>query len=277
MSASSVGDQQTTSRARGARPWRARLPRLAHAAATWTPPLVALLVAVILWQLVVVLELGQLSLPGPWDVVYAAYDFGTSWEFWSAALESGRVFVQGLVPGVVVGVVVGMVIGQFDVLDRGVGPLLLAVYTTPFIAVIPLLLILFGFGIVGKTMIVFFLVWITVVLQTLAGVRNVDDKYLEVASAFRTPRLRQLLEVTFPAALPFIIAGVRLGIGRALVGVVVAEFETAVTGLGGVILFRAQQLQLAEALIPALFLGGVGIVLTAGLRRWEARIQAWKG
>jgi len=242
----------------------------------WAPPLVALLVGLALWQLVIVLELGQLPLPSPWDVAYAAYDFGTSGEFWSAALESGRVLVQGFVPGVVLAVAVGMVVGQFDLLDRGVGPLLFAVYTTPFIALIPLLLILFGFGVTGKTMIVFFLVWITVVLQTVAGVRNVDDKHVEVARAFRSPRFREILEVTFPAALPFIVAGIRLGIGRALVGVVVAEFETAVTGLGGVILLKAQQLELAEAFIPALFLGGVGVVLTSGLRRWEGRLQAWK-
>ena len=125
-------------------------------------------------------------------------------------------------------------------------------------------------------MIVFFLVFITVVLQTIAGVRNVDPTYFEVSNAFRAPPWRRLFEVTFPAALPFIVAGIRLGIGRALVGVVVAEFETQVTGLGGVIIAKAQRLELADAMIPAIFLAAVGIALAAALRRWEQRIQVWK-
>jgi len=123
---------------------------------------------------------------------------------------------------------------------------------------------------------VFFLVWITVVLQTIAGIRNVDPTYLEVASAFRTPHWRRWFAITFPAALPFVIAGIRLAIGRALVGVVVAEFETAVTGLGGLILLRAQQLDLAAAAVPALFLAAVGISITAALRAWEQRLKVWK-
>ena len=230
----------------------------------------------LIFQAFVSLDLGKLKMPGPLDVLHSIVTFGVSGEFWSAALESGRVFLQGLIPGTILGVFIGLVVGGFRLLDRSLGPLLFGVYTTPFIAIIPLLLILFGFGVKGKTMIVFFLVFITVVLQTIAGVRNVDPTYFEVSNAFRAPRWRRLFEVTFPAALPFIVAGIRLGIGRALVGVVVAEFETQVTGLGGVIIAKAQRLELADAMIPAIFLAAVGIALAAALRRWEQRIQVWK-
>jgi len=246
------------------------------AATRWAPPVVSLLVAMLIFQAFVSLDLGKLKMPGPLDVLHSIVTFGVSGEFWSAALESGRVFLQGLIPGMILGVFIGLVVGGFRLLDRSLGPLLFGVYTTPFIAIIPLLLILFGFGVKGKTMIVFFLVFITVVLQTIAGVRNVDPTYFEVSNAFRAPPWRRLFEVTFPAALPFIVAGIRLGIGRALVGVVVAEFETQVTGLGGVIIAKAQRLELADAMIPAIFLAAVGIALAAALRRWEQRIQVWK-
>lgn len=242
----------------------------------WGPPGIAFLVGIAAWQLFVGLELGRIAMPGPLDVLYSMLTFGTSAEFWVAAAESARVLVQGLVPGVFLGVLTGVVVGNVRALDRSLGPLFYGIYTTPFIALIPLLLVLFGFGVLGKTSIVFFLVWITVVLQTIAGIRNVDRTHLEVAAAFRTPLLRRWFQVALPAALPFVVVGIRLAIGRALVGVVVAEFETAVTGLGGVILLKAQRLELADAMIPAVFLAIVGIVMTAALRKWEQRLQAWK-
>lgn len=244
--------------------------------AKWVPPGVALLCVLTSWQLFVTLDLGQVPMPGAMDVARAVVTFGFSGEFWSAAGESARVFAQGFFPAVVVGVLMGVIVGNVRALDSSLGPLFFAAYTTPFIALIPLLLVLFGFGIVGKTSIVFFLVWITVVLQTIAGIRNVDPNYLEVATAFRTPHWRRWFGITLPAALPFVVAGLRLAIGRALVGVVVAEFETAVTGLGGVILLRAQRLELAEATVPALFLAVVGISITAALRAWEQRLRVWK-
>lgn len=243
---------------------------------SWAPPAVAFVIGLALWQGFVELDLGQMRMPGPLGVARALVTFGTSGEFWSAAASSARVFVQGLVPATIVGVLLGLVIGNVRWLNAAIGPLFFAVYTTPFIALIPLLLVLFGFGIIGKTMIVFFLVLITVVLQTIAGVNNVDEVYWEVSDSFRAPRWRRWFEVALPAALPFIIAGVRLGIGRALVGVVVAEFETAITGLGGIIIFRAQRLELAEASVPAIFLAVVGILLTAVLRKWEQRLTVWK-
>lgn len=242
----------------------------------WGPPAVAFAAGLALWQLFVSLDLGRMQMPGVGELASAIVTFGTSGEFWSAAADSARVFVQGLVPATVVGVLLGLVIGNVRWLNNALGPLFFAIYTTPFIALIPLLLVLFGFGIIGKTMIVFFLVLITVVLQTIAGVRNIDTVYWEVSDSFRAPLLRRWFEVALPAALPFVIAGVRLGIGRALVGVVVAEFETAITGLGGIIIFRAQRLELAEASVPAIFLAIVGILFTAVLRRWEQRLTLWK-
>lgn len=244
--------------------------------ADWIPATMAFVIGLAAWQLFVSLDLGRVELPGPFDLVRELAAFGTSSEFWIAALGSGRVFIQGIVPAVVVGVGVGLLIGSVGWLDRAFGPLLFAVYSTPFIALVPLFLVAFGFGVFSKSMIVFFLVFMTVVLQTIAGVRNVDRGIIEVAASFRAPRRRRIGELLLPGALPFIVAGVRLGIGRGLVGVVVAEFETAITGLGGLILRYSQNLQLAKATIPAIFLASIGVILTSYLRRFETRLEAWK-
>lgn len=242
----------------------------------FVPALVALVIGLACWQVFVMLDLGKVLLPGPIEIGQAIVEFGTTADFWEAAVTSGRVFLQGAVAGIVVGVAAGIVIGGSSLLDRALGPLIFAVYSTPFIALVPLFLVAFGFGVFSKSMIVFFLVFMTVVLQTIAGVRSVDPTYLEVADSFQAPTWRRWSEILLPGALPFIVAGIRLGIGRGLVGVVVAEFETAITGLGGVILQRSQNLQLAEGAVPAVFLAAVGIVLTTILRRLEDRMNVWK-
>ena len=250
-------------------PWRTRATAL-------TPPAVAFVIGLGLWQLFVALDLGRVELPGPLAIAGAIVEFGRTREFFDAALSSGQVFLQGTIAGALAGVAVGVAIGANRMLDRALGPLLFAVYSTPFIALVPLFLVAFGYGVLSKSMIVFFLVFMTVVLQTIAGVRNIDPRFLEVADSFSAPVWRRWTEILLPGALPFIVAGIRLGIGRGLVGVIVAEFETAITGLGGVILQRSQNLQLAEGAVPAVFLAAVGIALTVGLRRLEARLNVWK-
>ena len=117
---------------------------------------------------------------------------------------------------------------------------------------IPIFILLFGLGIIGKGTIVFTLVVTTVLLQTVAGVKTVDARFIEAARSLGTSRRRMLVDVQLPAALAFIIAGIRLAIGRALVGVVVAEFDTALSGLGALIFGYAGRLQLSNALVPAL-------------------------
>lgn len=242
----------------------------------YVPPSITFLVIVGLWQLYAVLGLGKIPMPGPSEMLSAIVDFGLSGEFWTGAIESARVFLVGFVLGVVLGVFVGAVIGGVRFLSRSLGPLVFIGFTTPFIALIPLFLVLFGFGVGGKTAIVFFLVFITVILQTIEGIRNIDPTYLEVARAFRTPAVRKWMSVTIPAAMPYIMVGIRLGIGRGLVGTIVAEFSTAVTGLGGLILLKAQRYELADALVAPLFLAVVGISLTALVRRVENRMAEWK-
>jgi ABC-type nitrate/sulfonate/bicarbonate transport system permease component len=240
------------------------------------PPLVGWLLVLAAWQGVVSFDLGILPLPSPGDVAEAATAMVVTSEFWTAAGQTLRVMVQGFIPGTALGILAGLAIGNIGWLQRGLGPLVFAIYTTPFIVFVPLLLVLFGFGVTGKTMIVFCLVIVTMTLQTIAGVERVDEVYWEVARSFGASQWARWFEVALPAAMPYVVIGVRLALARALVGVVVAEFQSSVTGLGGVILNRSQQLQLSEAAVPALFLCLIGIVINALLRRVEDRLRLWK-
>jgi NitT/TauT family transport system permease protein len=229
-----------------------------------------------IWQLYVATSDSILELPTPVSTVRAAIEMTADGDLLPAIASSYSVLAAGAVPGIVVGVLMGLVIGSVRQLDVAFGPYIFAFFATPFPAVIPLFLLIFGLGFVGKVAIVFTLVWIAVLLQTIAGVKAVDERYLEVARSLGTGWLRATFEIRLPAALSFIVAGIRIAVGRALVGVVIAEFDTALTGLGAQIFRHSQRLRLSEALVPAVILALTGIVATMLLRRVERRLEVWK-
>lgn len=240
--------------------------------------LIAAVFAVVIlaaWELYARTSTSVFEIPSPTSTVAAAREMWASGELWQAMKESGWVLVSGAVPALVIGILLGLVIGTVRALDIAFSPYIFAFYATPFVALIPLFLLLFGIGYQGKVAIVFALVVVATLLQTIAGVRDVDRRLLEVARSLRVPGWRTMFEIRLPAALPLIIAGIRYAIGRALIGVVVAEFDTAFAGLGAEIFRHSQRLQLSKAFVPAVVLGIAGMVLNAALRRTELRLQRW--
>lgn len=248
---------------------RVDLPRLAFIGAIFV-------VILLTWQGYVSLVYDQaIPLPTPVSTIQAFIEMSESGELQEASLESAQVLLLGSIPGIVLGIAFGLIIGGIRPLDTSLAPYIYAFYATPFPALIPIFVLLFGLGNVGKSMIVFTLVVVTVLLQTVAGVRNVDVRFLEVARSFGSPPARTLLEVHLPASMVFIVVGIRLAIGRALVGVVVAEFDTALSGLGALI-FRYSERSLSHAFVPALVFSVTGILVYVALRKAEQRLERWR-
>ena len=109
-----------------------------------------------------------------------------------------------------------------------------ALYATPLVAVIPLVTLWFGLGNTAKTFIVTILAVFPILINTIAGVRNVPKQLIDVGSAFAANERQIFTKIILPSALPYMMTGLRLGVGRAIIGMVVAEFFTAITGLGRV-------------------------------------------
>ena len=231
-----------------------------------------------LWHLYVafIYDSPFIKLPTIPNTIQAFIDLIRSGELQVAAGESFWVLLIGSVPAIIAGTVFGLLIGSSWRADTALSPYIFAFFSTPFPALIPVFILIFGLGVSGKAAIVFTLVVVTMLLQTIAGVKNVDIRYLEAARAFGSPAWRTLIEVQFPAALPFIVAGIRLAIGRALVGVVIAEFDTALSGLGALIFKWAGRIQLPKAFVAALIFSITGILLAAVLRSIERRLERWK-
>lgn len=230
-----------------------------------------------LWQgYVTYIYESPIVLPTPASTWNAFLELIENGQLQEAVRESLTVLLVGGIPGVVIGILGGLVIGAWRSLDTAFTPYVFAFFATPFPALIPIFVLVFGLGVIGKGMIVFTLVVTTVLLQTAAGVKNVDARFLEAARSFGSSAPRTLFEVQLPAALAFIIAGIRLAVGRALVGVVIAEFDTALSGLGALIFRYAGRLRLSEAFVPAVILALTGIIASIVLRRLEVRFERWR-
>jgi len=144
------------------------------------------------------------------------------------------------------------------------------------VALIPLLVLWLGFGDSAKVAVIFLFTLFPVLLNTYQGVKSVDPKLLEVARSYRSSERALWLDVILPSSLPFMVAGVRLAIGRGLVGMVVADLYTAVSGVGYLIVRYAQNLQIDRLFVPVVVLALMGVTLVQGLRWLEARVAPWQ-
>jgi ABC-type nitrate/sulfonate/bicarbonate transport system permease component len=212
----------------------------------------------------------------PSAIVAAAGQVIGSGELWKYLQVSLKVFLIGTVLGSLVGIVGGIAMARTRILDLALEPLVIALYSTPMVALIPLLVLWLGFGDSAKAAVIFLFTVFPVLLNTYQGVKSVDPKLLEVARAYRSSERALWLDVILPSSLPFMVAGVRLAIGRGLVGMVVADLYTAVSGIGYLIVRYAQNIQIDRLFVPIVVLSLMGVTLVQGLRWLEARVAPWQ-
>jgi NitT/TauT family transport system permease protein len=212
----------------------------------------------------------------PLAIAQAFVSLVASGELQSYMSGSLLVLTYASVLSIVVGVLLGVVMGRFAVVEWATDIYISALYSTPMVAVVPLIVLWFGFKIPAKVVIVFSFMVFPVLLNTYEGVKNVDRNLQEVARSFCSSEAQLWRHLIIPSAIPFIVAGVRLAIGRGLVGMIVAEFYTSVTGLGYMIVRYANALETDKLFVPivVVMILGVGLMWLA---KWvEGRIAPWR-
>jgi NitT/TauT family transport system permease protein len=177
---------------------------------------------------------------------------------------------------VILGVGFGLVMGRSRVAEAALDPHTNALYATPQVALTPLLMMWFGLGFTVKAVIIFLFAFFPILINTASGVRNVSASTIEVGRAYMASERQILLKVIFPAALPFIMAGVRLAVGRAIVGMVVAELFTAITGLGAMLTLYGNLFETAKMFVVIIVLGLLGVTLIRATQALETRMARWK-
>jgi len=231
----------------------------------------------ILWEVSVRLGFLKSSLiSSPTGVITAALtDFGNG----TIQPHIGTSFLEWLVgfaAALVIAIPLGFALGSFRRLEFLFDPLLAALYATPTVALVPLIILLFGVGIQSKFAVVFLEAWVTLTVSTINGVQAADKRWLDIAQSFRASKRLTFRSVTVPSSIPFIITGIRIAAGRALVGVVVAEFIASNIGLGFYISVNGSFLNASRVMLGILLIGGFGIFVGEMIRRIERRFEAWR-
>ncbi len=199
-----------------------------------------------------------------------------SGELQSYMKESLLVLTYASILSLIVGVLLGVIMGRFSIVEWAADIYINALYSTPMVAVVPLIVLWFGFKVPAKVIIVFLFMVFPVLLNTYEGVKNVDRNLQEVARSFCSSEGQLWRHLIIPSAIPFIVAGVRLAIGRGLVGMIVAEFYTSVTGLGYMIVRYANALETDKLFGPIVVVMVLGVGLMS-LAKWvEGRIAPWR-
>jgi NitT/TauT family transport system permease protein len=217
--------------------------------------------------------------------VFGSYPSAIAVAFWellitgqlqSALYESLRPFALGYCLAIVVGIPLGLVIGRFRVAEAGLGIYITAGYAMPLVALVPLLILWLGLGFKVKVAVVFLMALFPICINTWLGVTAVPKTLIEVGKSFVAPDVVILRRIILPATLPYIMAGIRLAVGRAVVAMVIAEFFTTISGLGAVIINSANNFDTATMFVPIIILMVMAIGLNSLIGLVERRVAPWQ-
>lgn len=229
---------------------------------------------VALWQLSVSSGwVNPLILSRPSDIASKAWSmYVTDGDIYTPLAESGRLFGSAMALSMLVGIPLGVLIGQFRIVRIILEPFVSGVYATPTVAIFPIFILWFGIGDQAKLAIVFVGTTLPLLINTQAGVENADDRLIATARAFRANQFKIFRSVLLPSAVPYIFAGIRLALGRALIMVFIAEYMIGNTGLGAMIASATNTFRTTELYVGVLTLTGFGILLTGAIRM----VERWK-
>ncbi|RJF86363.1 ABC transporter permease [Oleomonas cavernae] len=233
-----------------------------------------IVVLLVLWE-IVARQTNPILLAPPTKVVAALITMIGDGTIGKALLASAKPFATGFVAAVVVGVPLGLLIGRFRYVEAALGWFIIVGYAMPMIALVPVFMLWFGLGFVVKAVMVATMTVFAIVINTWNGVQNVPRSLIEVGTAFNASPARILNQIILPSVIPSIMTGLRIGIGKAVIGIVIAEFFTALTGLGGVIVEAGGTFQPDRMFAAVLVLSVIATGLTWLVGRLERRIAPW--
>ncbi|OMP65712.1 ABC transporter permease [Domibacillus epiphyticus] len=239
-------------------------------------PSVTLVLILTIWE-----ACGRLNLIDPFMFSWPSRIFIEAKNFF----VNGEVFTHLAVSGMevgfgfamaLIGIPIGLMMGYWKKLELAFDPFVTALYTTPMIALTPLFVLWFGLETLSKVMMVFALSIFPILINTMAGVKMTELSLIKAARSYGASERQMFKEVIFPSAIPFIITGIRLAIGRALIAVVVAEMLAGNIGIGYAIRHASELFQTAEYLAYVVVLMVLSVLLTELLKIFEKKLAPWR-
>lgn len=241
----------------------------------WVHTVLTIILGMVLWQIAAAhtSELVMVPLGAIWKAFLAGVRSG---QLGTDFLASFQGFLIGLVLASVAGIVIGVIMATSKVVFDFIDPWVSAMYSTPLIALAPLFIVVFGIGLTAKVAVVITLAIFPVIINTAAGIRTTDHNLIECAHSFGADRLQVFTKVLIPSAVPFIVTGLRLAVGRALIGIVVAEFFGARAGLGHMVFNASQNFDTADVWLGVFILAVIGMTLIKLMYRFERWLAPWR-
>jgi NitT/TauT family transport system permease protein len=256
----------------GARLRPAKILRRLHVG-TWLPPLIAFLVAAAIWQWYA--SHHPYVLPTIGDIWRSLKDnTGMYWDNFKTTLQEVLIGAAG---GIVIAFLLAVLMAELPIFERALMPLMVTVMVTPIVAIAPALVIAFGFGPAPKYVVTGLVVFFPMLVNSLAGLRDIDARALDVLTTLHASRWETFRYLRFPGSLPFVFAGLRIALPLAVVGATVAEFAAAgqASGLGALITAAASQSNLTVIWSGIVILCAMGVALIAVLAFARSRILWW--
>jgi NitT/TauT family transport system permease protein len=221
-------------------------------------------------------QINPIFLSTPSRIAVALFNLVRTGELLVALRLSLLGLVIGFAAAVVIGVPMGVLMGRSRTVAAALEPWVNALYVTPRVALIPLLLIWFGIGFEAQLVVIFLSSVFPLIINSYAGVREISSNLVDTARSFCASERQLFFEVILPASVPFIMTGLRLGIGQAVIGMIVAQMFLALSGLGKLLVNYGDFYKTDYVFAVVIVIGLLGVVLTEGVKIVERRFAHWK-
>ncbi len=231
----------------------------------------------LIWEILTRLLLeNELLIPPPSSVVRSLWNLTVSGKLTPHLAATLLEFTYGFTTACVIGVILGYLMGMYKWFDEVLDPWIATLYSIPIITVVPIIIIWFGIGMISKVIVVFKITAVAIILNTAAGIKSIDPVWLEVSKSLRLSRWETTYKIRFPAALPYIITGMRLGVGRALLGVIVAELMAANAGLGYLLRDASETWDSPKLFVTVILLAAMGLISFNLIKKLEQKMAPWR-
>ena len=255
---------------------RARL-RLSEQHKRWIIGALAIVVALVIWQLLGSTGLVRKSyISSPGSALSAGRTMLSSGELWSNCRTSLVSFVIGFAISIGIGVPLGLLMGFNQTVRQLTQPPIMALYVTPRLALLPVIIVWLGIGSKSTIVVVVIGAMIPIIINTMTGVREVDRKLLQVAFSFGASKFDVFRKILFPASLPMILSGIRLSVGSAVLGVVIAEMYVSTGGIGNLVTTYGQAYRTNYIVFLVALVAVFGWLVSSGVQMVERRVERWR-
>lgn len=239
--------------------------------------IVSVIAVVLIWEIMGRFVINNNLVFAPLSSIFLRmYQMALTGELWRHFSTSAVAFLIGYTSAVVFGIVLGFFVAMRRRFAFYVEPWMIALYATPMIALAPIFVVLLGIGIASKVAIIFIEAFFPVTANTALGIRSTNRELIDAAVSFGATENQIVRTVLLPFSLPFIIAGMRIAVGRGLAGVVVAEIFGSVAGVGNMIWFSAENYDMPKLFSGVFILAGCSILLMALMARAEKAVAPWR-